>query len=139
MTTRRNTNRRRWPRAAGVVALAVAIMAIPGSALASSHRTQAKREKPTIVLVHGGWADSSGWNREVTALQRLGYPVIAPANPLSRARIRRHVRAQRPADHRRAHRARRPLLWRRRHHQRRCRRSTGQGARLYRRLRTGQG
>ena len=34
------------------------------------------------MLVHGGWADSSGWNSEVTALQRLGYPVIAPANPL---------------------------------------------------------
>jgi pimeloyl-ACP methyl ester carboxylesterase len=34
------------------------------------------------VLVHGGWADSSGWNQEITRLQRLGYPVIAPANPL---------------------------------------------------------
>jgi pimeloyl-ACP methyl ester carboxylesterase len=34
------------------------------------------------VLVHGGWADASGWNSEVTALERLGYPVIAPANPL---------------------------------------------------------
>jgi pimeloyl-ACP methyl ester carboxylesterase len=34
------------------------------------------------VLVHGGWADSSGWNSEVTALQKRGYPVIAPANPL---------------------------------------------------------
>jgi pimeloyl-ACP methyl ester carboxylesterase len=34
------------------------------------------------VLVHGGWADSSGWNTEVTALQRLGYRVLAPANPL---------------------------------------------------------
>jgi pimeloyl-ACP methyl ester carboxylesterase len=34
------------------------------------------------VFVHGGWADSSGWNQEVTQLERLGYPVIAPANPL---------------------------------------------------------
>ena len=41
-----------------------------------------KEKKPTIVLVHGGWADSSGWNEQVTKLQRLGYPVIAPANPL---------------------------------------------------------
>ncbi|MDT7537885.1 MAG: hypothetical protein QOI82_1470 [Actinomycetota bacterium] len=38
--------------------------------------------KPTIVLVHGGWADSSGWNDEVTALTKRGYDVIAPANPL---------------------------------------------------------
>jgi pimeloyl-ACP methyl ester carboxylesterase len=38
--------------------------------------------KPTIVLVHGGWADSSGWNDEIASLQKKGYPVIAPANPL---------------------------------------------------------
>jgi pimeloyl-ACP methyl ester carboxylesterase len=79
---RNNNPRRRWPLAAGVVVLALAIMAIAGSALASSHRTRATQAKPTVVLVHGGWADSSGWNAEVTALQRLGYPVIAPANPL---------------------------------------------------------
>ena len=34
------------------------------------------------MFVHGGWADSSGWNAEITALQKKGYPVIAPANPL---------------------------------------------------------
>ena len=34
------------------------------------------------MLVHGGWADASGWNAQVTNLERLGYPVIAPANPL---------------------------------------------------------
>jgi pimeloyl-ACP methyl ester carboxylesterase len=83
MTTARNINpRRRRPVAAGVVAVALAIMAIAGSALASSHRAQAAQTKPTIVLVHGGWADSSGWNSEVSALQQRGYPVIAPANPL---------------------------------------------------------
>ncbi|TPG13412.1 alpha/beta fold hydrolase [Pedococcus bigeumensis] len=38
--------------------------------------------KPTIVLVHGAFADASGWSEEVTRLQRLGYDVIAPANPL---------------------------------------------------------
>jgi pimeloyl-ACP methyl ester carboxylesterase len=31
---------------------------------------------------HGGWADSSGWNQEVTRLQERGIPVLAPANPL---------------------------------------------------------
>jgi pimeloyl-ACP methyl ester carboxylesterase len=35
-----------------------------------------------VVFVHGGWADSSGWNSEIAALQKKGYPVIAPANPL---------------------------------------------------------
>src|SRR4029077_568458 len=38
--------------------------------------------KPTIVFVHGGWADSSSWNQEITNLERRGYPVIAPADPL---------------------------------------------------------
>src|ERR1700736_3886289 len=38
--------------------------------------------KPPIVFVHGGWADSSGWNQEITNPERRGYSVIAPANPL---------------------------------------------------------
>jgi hypothetical protein len=37
-------------------------MAIAGTALASSHRTRAPQEKPTVVLVDGGRADSHGWN-----------------------------------------------------------------------------
>src|ERR1700674_5896946 len=37
---------------------------------------------PTIVFVHGGWADSSGWNQEITNLERRDYTVIAPADPL---------------------------------------------------------
>jgi len=55
---------------------------IAAGAVASADGTAAAAQKPTIVLVHGGWADSSGWNKQVTQLQRLGYPVIAPANPL---------------------------------------------------------
>ena len=38
--------------------------------------------KPTIVLVHGAFADSSSWNGVVSRLTRDGYPVIAAANPL---------------------------------------------------------
>ncbi|GAA1501560.1 alpha/beta fold hydrolase [Nocardioides humi] len=41
-----------------------------------------KGAKPTVVLVHGAWADASGWQREVERLTSAGYPVIAPANPL---------------------------------------------------------
>jgi pimeloyl-ACP methyl ester carboxylesterase len=82
MTARNINPRRRRSLAAGAIAVALAIVAVAASALASSHRTRAAQTKPTIVLVHGGWADSSGWNREVSALQRRGYPVIAPANPL---------------------------------------------------------
>ncbi len=38
--------------------------------------------KPTIVLVHGAFADSSSWNGVITDLQRDGYTVVAAANPL---------------------------------------------------------
>ncbi|CAN5779125.1 alpha/beta hydrolase [soil metagenome] len=37
---------------------------------------------PTVVLVHGAWADASSWDGEVTALQDRGYDVRAVANPL---------------------------------------------------------
>ena len=38
--------------------------------------------EPTIVLVHGAFADASGWAAVVERLTALGYPVFAPANPL---------------------------------------------------------
>lgn len=42
----------------------------------------AEPAKPTIVLVHGAFADSSSWNGVIAALQAKGYPVVAAANPL---------------------------------------------------------
>lgn len=38
--------------------------------------------RPTVVLVHGYWADGSGWHEVVRSLQAEGYPVVATANPL---------------------------------------------------------
>lgn len=38
--------------------------------------------KPTVVLVHGAWADASSWSREVAVLQAAGFDVRAIANPL---------------------------------------------------------
>jgi pimeloyl-ACP methyl ester carboxylesterase len=38
--------------------------------------------KPTIVLVHGAFADASSWNGVIGLLQQEGYTVVAPANPL---------------------------------------------------------
>lgn len=42
----------------------------------------AQPASPTIVLVHGAFADSSSWNGVVTHLQKNGYTAIAIANPL---------------------------------------------------------
>jgi pimeloyl-ACP methyl ester carboxylesterase len=38
--------------------------------------------KPTIVLVHGAFAESSSWNPVIDALTATGHPVIAAPNPL---------------------------------------------------------
>ncbi|MEV5388177.1 alpha/beta hydrolase [Streptomyces sp. NPDC052721] len=64
---------------AGVSALTLAITT-PASASRAEHGTAGK--KPTIVLVHGAFADASSWNGVIKRLQREGYPVVAPANPL---------------------------------------------------------
>jgi len=39
--------------------------------------------KPAIVLVHGAFADASGWGDVIRALQKKGYDVTAVENPLS--------------------------------------------------------
>lgn len=36
----------------------------------------------TVVLVHGAFADASGWQGVIERLQARGVPVLAPANPL---------------------------------------------------------
>ena len=38
---------------------------------------------PNIVLVHGAWADASGWQKVILHLDSAGYPVIAVQNPLT--------------------------------------------------------
>ena len=42
----------------------------------------AQPAKPTIVLVHGAFANSSSWYGVISILERDGYPVVAAANPL---------------------------------------------------------
>lgn len=39
-------------------------------------------DRPTIVLVHGAFADSSGWQAVATRLTAAGFPVLAFSNPL---------------------------------------------------------
>src|SRR6266478_4035584 len=49
--------------------------------LASATHLSAQ-SKPTIVLVHGAWADASGWYDVTLALQARGYKVVAVQNSL---------------------------------------------------------
>ncbi|MBD2066406.1 alpha/beta hydrolase [Leptolyngbya sp. FACHB-671] len=49
---------------------------------ANMNPASAQDSKPTIVLVHGAFADSSGWNGVLSELIPKGYPTVAVANPL---------------------------------------------------------
>ena len=44
--------------------------------------SQPMNTKPTIVLVHGAFADSSSWNDVINTLLAHNYPVVAASNPL---------------------------------------------------------
>ena len=69
---------RRRPSRSWLLAMLVAVLAVPALGAGSA----AAATKPTVVLVHGAFADASGWNGVIDRLERAGYPVIAPANPL---------------------------------------------------------
>jgi pimeloyl-ACP methyl ester carboxylesterase len=67
--------------------LAITGLLIPVSQIASAGTTSRPAltggvPKPSIVLVHGAWADSSSWDAVVSRLQRDGYTVYVPPNPL---------------------------------------------------------
>jgi pimeloyl-ACP methyl ester carboxylesterase len=64
-----------------IAALTVGLMAAADPVKSSAARTTTG-PKPTVVLIHGAFADASGWNDVSDRLQDRGYPVIAPANPL---------------------------------------------------------
>ena len=56
--------------------------AATGRAAQASAASRTSGPKPAIVLVHGAWADSGSWNGVIARLQRAGYSVVAPPNPL---------------------------------------------------------
>ncbi|WP_329130295.1 alpha/beta hydrolase [Streptomyces sp. NBC_01476] len=45
-------------------------------------RTAPAAQKPTVVLVHGAWGDAAGWTPVAERLEKDGYTVKAPPNPL---------------------------------------------------------
>lgn len=59
-----------------ILATAIAATTLLGAGAAGA------AAKPTVVLVHGAFADSSSWNGVIEILEQDGYPVVAAANPL---------------------------------------------------------
>jgi pimeloyl-ACP methyl ester carboxylesterase len=66
--------------------LAIAGLLVPVSQIASAdtaaRSTAASGTRPSIVLVHGAFADGSSWDAVVSRLQSEGYTVYVPPNPL---------------------------------------------------------
>ena len=58
-------------------AFAFALGLTSAMVLISTKSTEAQTTKPTILLVHGAWADSSSWNGVVDLLLKDGYNVRA--------------------------------------------------------------
>lgn len=63
------------------LACALAALALFCVALQTTHAAGA-RSVPTIVLLHGAFAESSSWDEVIARLQGKGYSVVAAANPL---------------------------------------------------------
>ncbi|MEV7321474.1 alpha/beta hydrolase [Streptomyces sp. NPDC093970] len=73
---------RRTVLTTGVAVAGAAALTGPFATTASAADRRAPEAKPTVVLVHGGYADSSCWNGVVQELQKKGYTTIAGSNPL---------------------------------------------------------
>ncbi|WP_067478068.1 alpha/beta fold hydrolase [Nocardia amamiensis] len=60
----------------GIAALAIALAAVVPGGPAQAQTS------PTIVLVHGAFADTTSWNSVAALLRGRGYRVVTPDNPL---------------------------------------------------------
>jgi pimeloyl-ACP methyl ester carboxylesterase len=79
------------PRVALVATAALAVAGLLAAGLQSSPARAATATaaskwtggtRPVIVLEHGAWADASSWDGVITDLQRAGFTVYAPPDPL---------------------------------------------------------
>ena len=68
----RGSTRSRLLRLMVVIAVVLMVSVLPTMARADSS------ERPTIVLVHGAWASSEGWDMVVAGLQKDGYRTATP-------------------------------------------------------------
>jgi pimeloyl-ACP methyl ester carboxylesterase len=64
------------------LALVVGLFALGAGGAAGANSRSDRSPRPTIVLVHGDWADGSSWTSVIERLQDRGFTVVAPPNPL---------------------------------------------------------
>jgi pimeloyl-ACP methyl ester carboxylesterase len=73
---------RRARRITGALAAAALVATLAFVSVDSATANTPARAKPTIVLVHGAWADSSSWAPVTAILQHDGYTVLVAPNAL---------------------------------------------------------
>ena len=82
MITEKSTRLRRRILAMSSAFALVALLALGAGGAAGAESRAGQRPRPTIVLVHGDWADGSSWNAVIGRLQDRGFTVVAPPNLL---------------------------------------------------------
>ena len=73
---------RRWSLPVIATLALVALAILPGHPSAVAAVRAPAQPRPTIVLIHGAWADGSSWSGVIRRLQHDGFTVDAPPNPL---------------------------------------------------------
>ncbi len=82
MFNRLSLMRARYWAALPAVAVAIALALMAGRFAPADASRSPRRPRPTVVLVHGDWADGSSWNAVTARLIHRGYKVVVPPNPL---------------------------------------------------------
>ena len=88
MSLSRTARRFSLPALLAVVLAAALLAIVPGRATPARASVGAATAgaghsaRPVIVLEHGAWADASSWSSVISQLQRRGFTVYAPPNPL---------------------------------------------------------
>ena len=84
MSISRTTWRIGLPALLAAALATVLLASVPGHAASAvtAPADAGSAPKPVIVLEHGAWADASSWAEVIAGLQRHGFTVVAPPNPL---------------------------------------------------------
>ncbi len=77
-----NSHPSRLARMAAILSVAASASLASFAAFAETDVDYDDQAKPTIVLVHGAFAESGSWDGVVSRLQAANYKVVAVANPL---------------------------------------------------------
>jgi pimeloyl-ACP methyl ester carboxylesterase len=82
MFTRKSARLRRRALLIAPALALVALLSLGAGGPAAANSQLGGSPRPTIVLVHGDWADASSWSGVIQRLQGKGFTVVAPPNPL---------------------------------------------------------